>query len=204
MKRRLIALVGHAGAGKDTVAGMMFPCQTFAFAEPLKRFCQEVFAFNHDQVWGSSEHRNAPDVRYTRADGYPLTPRHAMQTLGTEWGRAMHPNIWAEYGVRRAVDWLKENRWAYPDGTSLTPSLAVITDCRFVNEAYQVKKAGGEVWRVLRAGHVLPPEVANHPSETEQDSPAMKDLIDLVIYNGGTLDDLKCTVRAAVGDFLAK
>lgn len=180
MKRKLVALVGHAGAGKDTVASMM-PAHRLAFAEPLKKFCAEVFGFSHGQVWGPF--KNAPTL-YQREDGQPLTPRWAMQRLGTEWGRACYPNIWAEYGVRRAIECLDGDEHA----------IAVLTDCRFVNEALAVRDAGGEVWRVVRAGLVMPPEVAAHPSEVEQDTPEMDALVTLTIRNDGTLNDLQNAV----------
>ena len=31
-------------------------------------------------------------------DSQPLTPRLALQTLGTEWGRALDPDVWARMG----------------------------------------------------------------------------------------------------------
>lgn len=55
----------------------------------------------------------------------------------------MLPDVWAALGVRRALAYLSEN----PGG------LAVITDCRFLNEARLVRAAGGEVWAVFRPGH---------------------------------------------------
>jgi hypothetical protein len=210
---RLIGLTGHAGVGKDAVANFMGG-KRFSFAEPLKRFVQEVFAFSDDQVWGASQHRNAPDKRYTRADGQPLTPRYALQTLGTEWGRDCYPDVWAELGVRRAREWLERGPTDAhiarpcprpPDQAVCTcPAGAVLTDCRFINEARAIRQAGGEVWRVVRPGHVLPPDVASHPSETEQDTPAMVELVDRIIMNDGSLDELQVAVEAEVADFLAR
>lgn len=188
---KLIGLVGHAGTGKDTAAAFL-PAKKFSFAGPMKEFVKRAFDFTDEQVYGASEHRNRPDPRYTRPDGVPLTPRHALQTLGTEWGRSCYENVWAEFGVRTATEWLKENTaakrltgWPYDD------AIAVITDCRFVNEAKAIRAAGGEVWRIVRPGHVLPPEVANHPSETEQDTPEMEAFVTRTIVNDGTLERLK-------------
>jgi hypothetical protein len=203
---RLVGLTGHAGVGKDAVASFMGG-RRFSFAEPLKRFVQEVFAFSDDQVWGASQHRNAPDPRYPRCDGSYLTPRLALQTLGTEWGRNCYPNVWADLGVRKAVEWLEANPWsreALLAYTTVPDRLAVLTDCRFVNEARAIRQAGGEVWRVVRPGHVLPPDVANHPSETEQDTPAMVELVDRIITNDGSLDELRGQVGDEVADFLAR
>lgn len=197
--KRLIALAGRAGSGKNTAADMLGGRQ-IAFAEPLKRFCQEVFAFTDEQVWGRSEWRNAPDKRYPRGDcpscfgtgiGGPdqhcrecggrgleyLTPRYALQTLGTEWGRGCFGNVWAELGVRRAL--------AFPE------DLVVITDCRFINEAKSVRAAGGEVWRIVRQGAGLDGAAGLHPSEAEQESTEFLALVGRTVVNSGTLDDLK-------------
>ena len=211
VKPKLVALVGHAGVGKDTVASYM-PARRFSFAEPLKRFCQEVFAFTDEQVFGSSEHRNRPDLRYPRACDYGqchgpgdescpackgqpvyLTPRYALQTLGTEWGRNCFPDVWAVCGVRRALEYLRG---------PVDEPIAVITDCRFVNEAKAVRDAGGEVWRIVRRNHFLPPEILNHPSEQEQDTPEMEALISRTIVNRGTLDELRAHVDFTVAQFL--
>lgn len=197
MNTRLIALVGHAGAGKDTVASFM-PGRRFSFAETLKRFTQEVFAFADAQVWGVQADKERPDPRYTRADGLPLTPRHAMQQVGNLF-RQLHPTIWAEAGVRKAVEWLGSADSSY---TIAPRPLAVITDCRFINEAQEVRRAGGEVWRIVRPGHTLPPEVANHPSETEQDTMEMEALVNRHIYNGGTLEQLRAETLSALASFL--
>lgn len=194
--KRLIALAGRAGSGKNTVADMLGGHQ-ISFAEPLKRFCQEVFDFSDEQVWGASEHRNKQDGRYLREtcelgnecrSGRPhtctrayLTPRYALQTLGTNWGRDCFPDIWADLGVRRAL--------ARPE------DLVLITDCRFTNEAIAVLRAGGEVWRIVRPGSGLTGAAALHPSEAEQESPEFLKFVTRTIYNTGTLADL--TVMAA-------
>lgn len=191
---RLIALSGRAGSGKNTVARLL-GAHEIAFADPLKRFCQEVFDFTDAQVWGPSGERNKPDERYLRCywDGCQewsepgpgrtpvyLTPRHALQTLGTEWGRGCFENAWAKLGVRRAL-------------ASGAP-LVAITDCRFVNEARAVREAGGELWRIVRPGAGLDGAAGLHPSETEQESPAFLELVTRTIVNSGSMDDLRLQI----------
>jgi hypothetical protein len=207
MKRRIIALSGVAGSGKDTVAGFLSEiCETtlIAFADPLKEFCQELFDFTDDQIYGPSECRNAPDPRYVRkcdyalhqADGYEpdpccpacggkpvyLTPRFALQTLGTEWGRNCCEDIWARYGVRKAIE-------AFEDGY-----LAVVTDCRFINEARAVREAGGEVWQIIRPGAGLKGAAGQHPSETEQTTLEFRRHVTSFVDNNGTVEDLRAIV----------
>lgn len=125
----IIGITGYAGSGKDTVADILVRDHGFvkvAFADPLKRICKDLFAFTDAQLWGSSSKRNEPDLRYPRehstevyhgqfciccgADlwgGTPavcfLTPRHALQQLGTEWARSCYEDVWVEYALKVAA-----------------------------------------------------------------------------------------------------
>lgn len=207
--KRLIALAGRAGSGKNTVATMLGAYEV-AFADPLKRFCQEVFDFSDAQVWGPSEERNRPDTRYPRSVQCPrcyasghdlngvacsrcegrgmlathLTPRYALQTLGTEWGRRCYANVWADLGIRRAL--------------ASSAEIVAITDCRFVNEARAVRAAGGEVWSIVRPGAGLDGAAGLHPSEAEQESPAFMELVTTTIVNVGTLEELATVVGSVL------
>lgn len=183
---RLIGLSGKAGSGKDTVAGFL-PGNVvrMSFADPLKKFCQEVFDFSDAQVFGPSSERNKPDIRYPRQDGY-LTPRYALQTLGTEWGRNCFADVWAVLGVRKALKYLKE----FPEDT------VVFSDCRFVNEAQAIRSAGGEVWRIVRPGAQLAGAAGSHPSEMEQESAEFEALVSATINNFASLPLLREMVRA--------
>ncbi len=177
---KLIGLVGKAGSGKDSAAAMIPGARRFSFADPLKEFCRDVFGWDRETLWGPSELRNKPDPRYVRPDGTLLTPRYALQQLGTQWGRDCCPDVWALAGVRRAQE----------SGASV----AVFTDCRFVNEAFAISAAGGEVWRIVRPGAGLADSAGAHASELEQDSPNMDVLIDRTIYNTGSLEDLRAAI----------
>lgn len=209
----IIGIVGHAGSGKDTVGKMItesVPAVCLSLADPLKKFCAEVFDWPTAALWGPSENRNTPDCRYPRGASAPgpeyLTPRYALQTLGTEWGRNCYEHVWIDLGIRRAQKLLQDVREvteACPDcGKPETVKVkryaaVVITDCRFVNEASRVRAAGGEVWRVLRPGAsgAIAGGAAGHRSEVEQDSPDMEALVSRTIYNGGTLEDLRLFVE---------
>lgn len=239
-RNKIIGLLGHAGCGKDTVADMVFDYvhgsswltpKRFALADPLKRFCEEVFGFSDAQLYGPSEERNKPDLRYpipvpkpgtalycrkVEARAPPghgpddselgeyevlgaiatedgkcsacgevlqkyLTPRKALQTLGTDWGRALYEDVWVDYGLRRAKTLAEVS----------TNLFVVITDLRFLNEARKVHEVG-QVWRITRPGA----EGDGHASERDQDSRDIKPFIDVEILNNGTLDDLHKKVYA--------
>lgn len=172
MRTKLIGIHGRAGAGKDTVADWLVRERGYvrvSLADPMKRFCAEVFGFSEEQLWGPSEHRNAPDARW---DG--LTPRHALQQLGTEWGRAMHPDVWVRYAIATA------QRWA--------PSPVVISDVRFQNEVDAIVAAGGCVIEVRRPGLA---SVGEHVSEAGGLTGVAE-----VVQNAGTLEDLHSRLAA--------
>ena len=116
-----------------------------------------------------------------------LTPRFAMQHLGTEFGRWMYTDTWTDLLIRKAQK-------AKPE------DVVVVTDVRFMNEVNCVKEQGGVVWKVRRP-EVEPTDTTNlHQSEAE-----MLALVpDLVLDNTGTLEDLKANVRSALSDALAK
>lgn len=176
----IIGLVGKSGSGKDTVAQLLY-ARRMSFADPLKEFCQQVFGWDTETLWGASDRRNQPDPRYTRPCGLPLTPRYALQTLGSNWGRSCDPDIWVTLGLRRARQYQEDNPGA----------VVVFTDCRYVNEARAIREAGGEVWRIIRPGAGLSGEAGAHDSETEQDSPEMNSQITATIENNGTIADLR-------------
>jgi hypothetical protein len=178
----IIALTGLAGSGKSTVAAMIGG-MNLAFAQPMKEFCAQLFGFDDAQLYGPSSERERPSPYFRRPNGEPLTPRYALQTLGTEWGRNCDPDVWVKAGLRRAH--------VYAANSQGLP--AVITDLRFVNEARAVREASGQVWRVDRPGLTR----GNHPSELEIWSREMDRLVTHEISNTGSLDHLARAVRAA-------
>lgn len=146
-----------------------------ALADPLKRICKDVFSFTNDQMWGPSASRNAPDERYPTKDGF-LTPRVALQTLGTEWGRSMYEDVWIDYALRNAKRILDDGIWTYSQELGLSPKAifaeppegVVITDIRFKNEMDKIRQAGGFLVRVRRPGFEGNIGIQGHKSELEQ------------------------------------
>lgn len=201
MRPSLVGIIGQAGAGKDTIADHLVREHGFvkvSFADPMKRFAREVFDFAEHQVWGNIDAKNTPDPRW---DG--LTPRFALQTLGTEWGRGCHPDVWIRYALRIA-DALRVGGWRYTPSYGLFEEEGrsgfgvVIADCRFANEIAAVRKAGGATVRVRRPGFEGAVGVAHHASEEDQKSLPDSSL-DAVFENDGTIPDLLRRVDGWLG-----
>ncbi len=103
-----------------------------------------------------------------------VSPRHMMQTLGTEWGREMiNPNIWVTMAHQRVLH----------SGAGM-----VIPDVRFDSEAEWVRRAGGQIIHLRRSDA---PKIKEHASEAG----VTIHTEDLVLTNNGSLEDLQVAVR---------
>lgn len=133
-----------------------------------------------------------------------LTPRYALQKLGTEWGRDCSPDTWAALCVRTSKRLLERDRLRYDrkkglyvvasshgdEAVDVSPTAVAIPDVRFRNEMRVIREAGGKLLRVKRPGAGLRGAAANHPSEAEQAGIPDADF-DLVLENTGTLEELR-------------
>lgn len=231
----ILGISGVAGSGKDTVAGFLENRHfvRVAMADPLKRIARDVYAFTVNQLWGPSQYRNGLDKRYPRehtwkvmdngtascgccgATSKPdakddvqcfLTPRYALQWLGTEFGRHCYENTWADYAIRiadglgrntiacysqqqGATAWTDIAEGVNTNRAGVGPSTA-IPDVRFRNEISAIKKAGGKVIRVRRSTAGLAGAAGMHQSEAEQLQISDTDF-DYVLQNDATLDELR-------------
>lgn len=176
---RVIALTGYAGSGKSEVSSIL--CEEFGytrvkFAGPLKDMLR---------VLGLGEREIEGDLKEAPCELLSgRSPRHAMVTLGTEWGRdLMHKDFWTNIWKARVVDVLRS-----------TSGGVVVDDCRFVNEVALVRELGGEVWRVLRPA-VVP---SSHISEAGQATLPS----DRTIMNDGTGADWREHLALQVRGYL--
>ncbi len=142
-----------------------------------------------------------------------LTPRYALQTLGTEWARFLHQDVWVDYCLRVAkkiltpydpnheavkVGWLHYAQETGFDGTFglKEPGGVVIPDVRFINEFERIKEVGGKVWRVKRRVDSVPKELGEgHLSERELlELPDSQ--FDAILPNEGSIHHLNLLVDA--------
>lgn len=145
-----------------------------------------------------------------------LTPRYALQQLGTEWGRDCYDNIWVDYAMRTAKKlmtgaYIYHQKYGLQEFDIITPAIrkkfelgtgmvmaaggVVIPDVRFKNEADAIRQAGGKIWRIIRPGAGLEGDAGKHASEVEQDGIEA----DLAIHNGLDIKTLIQMVHDAYG-----
>lgn len=160
----LIGIAGPAGAGKDELADMLLAVVPGSakrpFAEPLKTMLEKGLGLTQRQLYG--------DLKADTDERYGTTPRHMMQTLGTEWGRNLiAPDLWLS---------AMANRVSECDG------LVVIPDVRFEDEAAWVRERGKLIHITGRGG--IP---GDHVSERG----VVKRAFDMVVDNSGSKYDLQ-------------
>ena len=247
----------NLGAGKDTVADELVRSHGFVkmgFADPFKRFVQDVYDFSDDQIWGSSKYRNGADRRYFRGFGdfglvcsacreacisgelekakpatgievpcdacgdvydknalytmrIPqfLTPRYALQQIGSEWGRNCYDPTWVEY-LLKTVRRLEQGGAYYDsklglrytaevEGVMEAKKNVVVSDLRFRNEIGRLRQEGAKIILLVHPVDSLPSGVdLSHGSENElKGLPASN--YDLVLVNNGTIEDLQKSIK---------
>ena len=164
LRGALVGMTGKAGHGKDSVGNFLrdgYAFQRLSFADPLKEAAAVLWRFKKEQLYG--DEKNDVDPRWR------LSPRVAMQKLGTEVGRDLFgqwmphigPNFWLEH-MRLRLDELSRTS----PGTSV-----VVCDVRFPNEADFIRKLGGTVIRVQRPGHSSHRAVGTAQINTTSPSP---------------------------------
>ncbi|MEW6121667.1 MAG: deoxynucleotide monophosphate kinase [Pseudomonadota bacterium] len=162
----VIALAGPAGAGKSTAAAYLVREHGYTlvkFAAGLKAMLR-LIGLTDAHIEG-----HLKEVPCKLLCG--RTPRHAMQTLGSEWGRDLiGADLWANVWLDTAADVLDQG------------GRVVVDDCRFENEAAKVRELGGIVVRLDgRAGGAG----GAHPSE------AGLLVVDCTLENVGSVKDLE-------------
>lgn len=149
------------------------------FADPLKEMS---YAFNPILFY-------SPEQEYVRMqdavdeegwegtkDRYPEA-RRVLQHLGTEFGRAIDPDVWRNLARQKIKAAVAEGKHV------------ILTDLRFQNEADLIWELGGVVVKVIRPDW-KDDSNTTHSSETELEGI----VADIELINDGTLDDLRAKV----------
>lgn len=134
----LLGTLGKKGHGKDTVSNYLVKNHNFiklAYAEPIKLFCELIFSFTNEQLYGNQ--KESIDTFWN------ITPREMYQFIGTEIFRIdiqtilphIGNNFWIELMNKRCRSIFEEN----PN------SRIIISDVRFQNENDLVHDLKGHV-----------------------------------------------------------
>lgn len=125
-----IGICGPEGAGKSTTARVLaksLGLEPAPFAGPLKRMLASL-GVPQENLTGSQEQKSQP---LELLGG--ISARHAMQTLGTEWGRlCMHQDFWVQI-------WEREN----------AQGRVIADDLRFQNEMRAICNLDGVVLKII-------------------------------------------------------
>lgn len=170
---KLVAFTGRAGSGKSVAAQALIgeDYQRIKFADGLKSMLAALYTVAglngfeiHDRIEGDL--KEDPDPVLNGA-----SPRHAMQTLGNEWGREMiSPTLWVSI-------WTQAVLKAFSEGKNV-----VVDDVRYQNEVEAVHRLGGCVVQIERP--LTSPVTPKHPSEKFNFKP------DVVVHNTTGVIDL--------------
>lgn len=179
----LIGLAGLARSGKDTAASYMakeLGLFTYSFAGPLKDMLRSAFG-NH--FHGGDRERICKETG--------VSYRVMMQTLGTEWARSLHPDVWTNL-AKTKWEWVKGG-CPVDHSQSILQNVVmgaldqhsgmVISDVRFDNEAEWIRSEGGIIIHVERDS-AEKVGTAGHASEAG----LTKIHGDLVVENNSTLE----------------
>jgi hypothetical protein len=178
---QIIGLTGLAGSGKSVAAQHLMDDHGFErikFAGTLKAMLMGYYrelGLSYPEI----NRRIEGDLKEVD-DPYlgGRTPRHAMQSLGTEWGRdCMRRDFWIEAWRIRVLK---------------SQTSVVVDDVRFDNEANTIRSMGGLIIQLE------PAEVRRNASDHKSESGIHPSLIDATIKNDGTLQDLRVSVSKVV------
>ena len=142
----VVGICGLIGSGKDTLASCLIQelgYTKMSFADALKDVVSNVFGWNRQLLEGdtkeSRDWRNQVDEWWSNRLGIEVTPRLALQLVGTNLFRnVLHRDIWVACLERRLYTMLAQGK------------KVVVSDCRFQNELDAIKQAGGITIKIHR------------------------------------------------------
>lgn len=161
------------GASMQNI-GSEYSYKIYSFADKLKQFAIECLGLTYEQCYGTDDNKNSlshlrwEDMPGVTCDSHYLgmgqadlpkeliyhesgrmTAREVLQYFGTNIGRRMYSNIWVDATIRQ----IKNDKVDF----------ALLSDCRFKNEAEAIQKEGGRIIGLTRR----PFTDDNHQSEID-------------------------------------
>ena len=169
----IIGLAGRKQSGKSTLA--QFLCEGLGFKEdsfgaPIRQFVAQLcgYTLGELEVYKEVVHPM-----------FGKTPRHMMQTLGTDWARnTISDSIWVDCLASRLSDANK----------------VVISDLRFENEATAIRAMGGTIIHIER--------LQNEPTDMHASEAGIKPVLgpDYIIHNNGSINGFFDQAKEILGE----
>jgi hypothetical protein len=175
----IIAICGKKRAGKDTTADYLIEKYNFtkySIADPVKEICRSLFDFTDEQLYGSE--KEIIDINIG------LSPRDAMQKMGTEFGQYDIHKYWPNLNCAPRKFWVfKMKNFCLKN----KDKNIIIPDVRFKHEIDLLKTLGAKIWKIERDVGLND----DHISEIELDD---FNEYDKIFQNSKNIDDLRCEV----------
>lgn len=140
----LIGIAGEKGSGKDTAADYLVTTRSFvkyALADPIREALKPIFGWADYNFEGVNKEVIDPK--------WGISPRQAMQHLGTDWGQFGLMDAYPEFGRvvgRKLWAYTFSDWYAYNNMRNV-----VVSDVRFPHEAEVIRDLGGYLIRVYRS-----------------------------------------------------
>lgn len=180
----LLGLTGKKRSGKDSFARAIYPYNfvQVRFADTLKNMLRVLLSdagFDSKLIESLIE---GPDKEKPLEIFGGKSARHAMQTLGTEWGDMVDKELWVRIADRRIRRYINSR------------TNVIVTDVRRPHEAELLRRRGGKIIKISRPGLE---SNDSHQSETELESIAA----DIEVINDSTLEALALKAPLVLATF---
>ena len=173
---KIIGFTGRAQSGKDTCASFIKELSDkvilAAYAKPLKDAAKILFNLTDDQLYDQTLKEQSIDDLCI--NGIDASPRIILQWLGSHLRKDISQDFFLEHMSFKIKEALKKDIDYF-----------IVTDIRYNNEAELLKKYGAIIIKIEREGPTI--KTSNHHSENG----ISNDIVDIIIDNNGTLDELK-------------
>lgn len=163
---KIIGMVGYKGSGKTTITASVCnidnTIQQMNFSSPIVSMLI-AFGVPGSMIFDKKQWDTPLNMLCGR------TIRHAVQTLGTEWGRrTIGEDVWLLSGLRRA---------------QVVGGTVIFDDVRFPNEFDAIRQSGGTLLAIVRPGLAV-----DLSHESEQHIAALQARCDYTIVNDGSVE----------------